>query len=232
MKKVLFLAPVYKYAETTIRNVCEDLDRHHVGYGACYDRGNMKIRTDNVEVVFVHSDPVTWGPDMFHNCEFVFGKKELVNAAAERFYSRVVRRPNKSLSRFLIEVNREDPTGLIIDDLVPVKTQYIPAIKNAYFNDPMTIVIWEDGTKTIVKCQDGDTYSEEVGLALCISKKALGNKGNFNNVFKKWVPEANKTAGGTFAEYDRDCKSVLDAANEYLDKVFGDMRDKFRGIGK
>lgn len=49
--------------------------------------------------------------------------------------------------------------------------------------------MWSDGTKTTVKCQEGDEYSKEVGLALCISKKALGNKPNFNNVFKKWIPE-------------------------------------------
>lgn len=64
----------------------------------------------------------------------------------------------------------------------------VPEIKNVIFNDPATIVLWEDGTKTIVKCQDGDTYSEELGLAMCIAKKALGNKGNFNEVFKKWLP--------------------------------------------
>lgn len=63
------------------------------------------------------------------------------------------------------------------------------AIKNVIFNDPATIVLWADGTKTVVKCQEGDEYSEEVGLALCFAKKALGNKSNFNNVFKKWIPE-------------------------------------------
>lgn len=62
-------------------------------------------------------------------------------------------------------------------------------IKNVIFNDPATVVIWNDGTKTVVKCQPGDTYSKETGLALCIAKKYLGNKGNFNEVFKKWIPE-------------------------------------------
>lgn len=62
-------------------------------------------------------------------------------------------------------------------------------IRDVIFNDPATIVIWADGTKTVVKCQEDDVYSEEVGLALCFAKKALGNKSNFNNVFKKWVPE-------------------------------------------
>ena len=62
-------------------------------------------------------------------------------------------------------------------------------IKNVIFNDPATVVIWDDGSKTVVKCQPGDTYSKETGLALCIAKKFLGNKGNFNDVFKKWIPE-------------------------------------------
>lgn len=62
-------------------------------------------------------------------------------------------------------------------------------IKNVIFNDPATIVIWSDDTKTVVKCQPGDTYSKELGLAMCISKKFLGNKGNFNEEFKKWIPE-------------------------------------------
>lgn len=64
-----------------------------------------------------------------------------------------------------------------------------PQIKNVYFNDPVTVFIWGDGSKTIVRCQPGDTYSKETGLALCIAKKYLGNKGNFNEVFKKWIPE-------------------------------------------
>ena len=41
-------------------------------------------------------------------------------------------------------------------------------IKDVIFNDPATIVIWKDGTKTVVKCQTetGDTYNKELGLAI------------------------------------------------------------------
>lgn len=69
----------------------------------------------------------------------------------------------------------------------------LPNIKNVYFNNPVTVVLWDDGTKTIVRCQDGDTYSKETGLALCMAKKAMGNKSNFNDIFKKWIPEEKKT---------------------------------------
>ena len=60
-------------------------------------------------------------------------------------------------------------------------------IKKVIFNDPATIVLWADGTKTIVKVQGDDVYNREQGLALCIAKKALGNKSNFNNEFKRWL---------------------------------------------
>lgn len=64
-----------------------------------------------------------------------------------------------------------------------------PSIKNVIFNDPATIVFWKDGSKTVVKAQDGETYDPEKGLAMAISKKALGNTAKYYNEFKKWLPD-------------------------------------------
>ena len=61
-------------------------------------------------------------------------------------------------------------------------------IKNVIFNDPATIVFWDDGTKTVVKAE-GEPFDPEKGLAMAIAKKALGNKGDYYNEFKKWLPE-------------------------------------------
>lgn len=71
----------------------------------------------------------------------------------------------------------------------PKPVPYIPEIKNVIFNEPATIIIWKDGTKTVVKCQEGEGYDPEKGMAMAISKKALGNMGNYCEVFKKWLPE-------------------------------------------
>lgn len=65
----------------------------------------------------------------------------------------------------------------------------IPDIKKVIFNNPATIVFWADGSKTVVKCQEGDYYDEEMGLAMAIAKKALGNNGSYYKVFDKWLPE-------------------------------------------
>ena len=61
-------------------------------------------------------------------------------------------------------------------------------IKKVIFNEPATIVFWGDGTKTVVKDSEGK-FDPEKGLAMAISKKALGNKGNYYDVFRKWLPE-------------------------------------------
>lgn len=61
-------------------------------------------------------------------------------------------------------------------------------IKKVKFNPPATIVFWTDNTKTVVKC-NGEDYDPEKGLAMCISKKMFGDKGNYYEVFKKWLPK-------------------------------------------
>lgn len=64
---------------------------------------------------------------------------------------------------------------------------HVPEIKDVMFRYPATIVFWEDGTKTVVKCQDDDIFTEEMGLAMAICKKAFGNTGKYNDVFRKHV---------------------------------------------
>ena len=67
----------------------------------------------------------------------------------------------------------------------------IPEIQNVIFNDPATIIFWKDGTKTVVKAE-GEDFDPEKGLAMAISKKALGNKGNYFDIFKKWAGKLAK----------------------------------------
>ena len=61
-------------------------------------------------------------------------------------------------------------------------------IKKVIFNDPCTIVIWIDDTKTVVRAE-GELFDQEKGLAMSISKKFFGNSGNYYEIFKKWLPK-------------------------------------------
>lgn len=61
------------------------------------------------------------------------------------------------------------------------------SIKNVIFNPPATIVFWGDGSKTVVKCQEGDEYDPEKGLAMAFFKRMHGNKGRYCEEIKKWT---------------------------------------------
>lgn len=68
----------------------------------------------------------------------------------------------------------------------------MPNIKNVHFSGPVTVVIWDDGTKTMVRCTNEDIDYEK-GLAMAISKKLLGTNAsgsNYYDVFKKYLPQA------------------------------------------
>ena len=68
-----------------------------------------------------------------------------------------------------------------------VNSKYGLYIKNVIFNPPATIVFWSDDSKTVVKCQEGDEFDPEKGLAMAITKKMFGNKGSYCNQIKKWT---------------------------------------------
>ncbi len=100
----------------------------------------------------------------------------------------------------------------------------IPEIRNVYFNDPLTCVIWKDGTKTFVKNADGDhNYDPEKALAMAISKKALGNKYNYYKEFEKWLPEedakfAIKSLSETSSKLKKSFSSFKIISKEYMNK--------------
>ena len=64
-------------------------------------------------------------------------------------------------------------------------------IKNVIFSPPATIVLWSDGSKTVVKAEN-EIYDPEKGLAMALAKKALGNQGNYFETFKKYVNSYKK----------------------------------------
>jgi hypothetical protein len=65
----------------------------------------------------------------------------------------------------------------------------LEGIQKVIFNFPATIVYWTDGTKTVVKMQEDDTWDPEKGLAMAIVKKVYGNRGNYCNEIMRWLPK-------------------------------------------
>lgn len=59
----------------------------------------------------------------------------------------------------------------------------IPGIKRVIFNDPATVIFWEDKTKTVVKAVKGYPFDEYCGFAAAIVKKMFGS----GNAVKKMM---------------------------------------------
>lgn len=80
-------------------------------------------------------------------------------------------------------------------------------IKDVIFNNPATIVYWVDGTKTVVKAHN-EKFDPEKGLAMAICKRFLGSNksgSNFNNIFKKWLPEQKESNSDTnIKDYEKN----------------------------
>lgn len=88
-------------------------------------------------------------------------------------------------------LNRAQELGALMGTVKSTTNPSKPAIKNVIFNDPATIVMWSDGTKTVVKAEKED-FDPEKGLAMAISKKNLGNKYDYYNTFKHWLKKYYK----------------------------------------
>ena len=116
-----------------------------------------------------------------------------------------------------------------INMTVTKNPEYQFKIKRVLFNNPATIVFWADGDKTVVKCQNGEPYDPEKGLAMAISKKALGNDRNYYNTFAKQCKNkpsevANKNDLKAAIEDNKTNRALAADALEYLSKAVNDPK--------
>lgn len=99
----------------------------------------------------------------------------------------------------------------------------IPGITKVIYNPPATIILWEDETKTVVKCCETDIYDPEKGFAMAVIKKLCGNESvPFHRLFKTWCLKSEDTPDIQLPEINMgDIGSLLkDAVNE----AFGNRR--------
>lgn len=71
----------------------------------------------------------------------------------------------------------------------PIPIIKIPEISKVVFNNPATIVFWADGTKTVVKCMEGQEFNEYYGVACAIMKRFFGNNSKASAFVEKFKEE-------------------------------------------
>ena len=72
-------------------------------------------------------------------------------------------------------INKEYLTQVYLNNNgTEIKMNLVPPIKDVIFNDPATIVFFEDGTKTVVKTMEGQEFDPDYGFMACLVKRAYG----------------------------------------------------------
>lgn len=93
----------------------------------------------------------------------------------------VIKNKAKEVKQKVADVKEQENRDMI--------DRFNKVVDKVIFNDPATIIVLKNGEKIVVKCQPGDVYDKEKGLALALVKFAFGNTNYFNTIFKKWLPE-------------------------------------------
>ena len=93
-----------------------------------------------------------------------------------------------------------------------------PHIKQAIFNPPATVILWDDGTKSVVKCQNGEPFDAEKGFVMAYLKKLLGNDNTFNKEITRWVDYEEPVAKECV---DKHCDTNEPLTTEELMKMDG-----------
>ena len=106
----------------------------------------------------------------------------------------------------------------------PYNRSNLMGITKVIFNPPATIVFWEDGTKTVVKCGPDDEFNPHVGIAMCVMKRVYGGRyvevgkpkadgsqeviwaDNFHSIFRKWADP--------WVE-EQDLKAIMEWSNNF-----------------
>lgn len=57
--------------------------------------------------------------------------------------------------------------------------------KKVIYSGPATIVLWADGTKTVVKCSKHDSWNPETGFLWALAEKLYGSKSQVEKVINR-----------------------------------------------
>lgn len=189
----------------------------------------FNICKDNVSSEMEFAWITTWSNQQNHERQERFIKHLIGDW--ENNYEESHSLPAKTRKEYILHVNTWDGSRKKCDEQVYVVNDVsindeffsagvvIPKIKDVIFNGPATIVKWSDGTKTVVKCCKGDLFDPEKGLAMAISKKALGDC----KEIKKWTEkyEAPPTKGIIIKVPGNDLVSALNNLKKRWNEAFG-----------
>ena len=102
--------------------------------------------------------------------------------------------------------------------------QFRFAPKEIINNDAATIVYWTDGTKTVVKCNENDEYSEYAGFVAAVAKKMYGGA----NAINRLIDSKKVIHGNGLGQPFRSKKTFEEVLSEAAKKVTENIKNSLQ----
>ena len=87
-------------------------------------------------------------------------------------------------------------------------------IDRVIFNDPATIILWKDGSKTVVKRSCDDIWDSEKGFCMAVIKKLYGN----TSFIKRFIEQEEEIQILTVEEACENLKKFSKKLNDIMGK--------------
>ena len=98
-------------------------------------------------------------------------------------------------------------------------------VKKVIFSGDRTIIMWNDGTKTVTQCHELDVYDKEKGILACMAKKLYENTNLFNEVIQEYVDFDACNIESEENERLEQAKKTIDKLQTTLDAVNSTTHD-------
>lgn len=181
-----------------------------------YDNPNLRFRIDDIDVANIEN-----GKD----------EKEQGRRAA-MIYNRYLAGYNINFGYYPVpntyQITGKQPTSDYLSYWhyrTETKSRYsaFDNIQKVIFNPPATIILWKNGSKTVVKCSEKDEFDPEKGFAMCLLKEMFGEK--YYKDMQKIIEEKSKFCEQkeeTKTESGSNISRTFKEGIDLIQSVFGD----------
>lgn len=117
-----------------------------------------------------------------------FSYSSTLNTYAEPYYRWI----NVGGRREVISKDEYDNLLPCVNDIVKTAINDTFAVKRIHKSGPVTVVIWNDGTKTVVRCAEGSKDDPYAAFCAAVTKRIYGSNSKINKMLKVNTKENGK----------------------------------------
>ena len=96
-------------------------------------------------------------------------------------------------------------------------------INKIIINGPATVFIWKDGSKTVVKCMEGDKYDLYTAFCIALTKKLVGSNSKIKTILKK-ANVVDQNPKMATEENEKEIAEIIDRIKKGLNRQINSMK--------